>query len=137
MSPLGRYWIVPCCQKVERITNDNDPGYLRNLTDSIYQIRNLVRNSAHLKRIRKYKIVCPNRIIGMGERRNDPLIEELREVADRWDAVAVHPASDIYKLMAGLLDEIMEPPESSYSNSGMPLGSGLKRPRRDLADHRQ
>jgi hypothetical protein len=41
-----------------------------------------------------YKVVCPNRMIGMGERNDDLPIEELRAVAECWGPDAVHPAID-------------------------------------------
>jgi hypothetical protein len=93
------------------MTNYNGPGYLRNFRDSTYRIRNMLRYCA-------YQIVCPNRTIGMGERSDGPPIEEFREVIDCYGLDAVYPASDTYKLMARLLDEIMEHPESSYSKVG-------------------
>jgi hypothetical protein len=82
----------------------NTPGYLRNLGVGTYWIRNVLGDCAHLKRTRKYKVVCPNWMIGMGERSDNPPIEELQEVADCWSLDAVHPASETYKLMVGLLD---------------------------------
>jgi hypothetical protein len=86
-----------------------------------------LRDCAHLKRIRKYQIVCPNRTIGMGEHSDSTPIEEFHEVVDRCVPEAVYPASDTYRLMARLLDKIIERPEPSYSNSGMTIGSGSKR----------
>ncbi len=47
-------------------------------------------------------------------------------VSDRWWADAVHPAIETYKLMAEHLQEILDRPPSSYSNSGTVLGAGLK-----------
>jgi hypothetical protein len=63
-------------------------------------------------------------MIGMGERSDDPPIEELQAVANRLGPDAVHPACETYKLMAGLLDEVMERPVYSYLNSGTTAGSG-------------
>jgi hypothetical protein len=100
LSPLSRYWVAPCCYGSGHHVNYNDPGYLRSLGDSVYRIRDHLRDLAHLKRIRKYRVFCPNRLIGMGERGDDPSIEELRVVANRWGADPVHPAADTYRVMA-------------------------------------
>ncbi len=78
---------------------------------------------------------CPNRLIGMGERGDDPSIEELRVVADRWGADPVHPADDTYRVMAEKLEEEMVRPVSSFSNSS--TGTGPRRPAPDMAEHRQ
>jgi hypothetical protein len=132
LSPLSRYWVAPCCCGSGHHVNYNDPGYLPGLGDSVYRIRDHLRDLAHLKRIRKYRVFCPNRLIGMGERGDDPSIEELRVVADRWGTDPVHPAADTYRVMAEKLEEEMMRPVSSFSNSV--TGTG---PAPDMAEHGQ
>jgi hypothetical protein len=69
----------------------------------------------------------PTERLAWGSASYSPPIEEFHEVVDRCVPEAVYTASDTYRLMARLLDKIMERPEPSYSNSGMTIGSGSKR----------
>ncbi len=68
-------------------------------------------------------------------RGDDPSIEELRVVTDRWGTDPLHPAANTYRVMAEKLEEEMMRPVSSFSNSA--TGSGTRRPVPDMAEYRQ
>jgi hypothetical protein len=67
-------------------------------------------------------------LTGMGERHDEPSLDELRLVADRWRKDKVHPTPLTYKLIADKLEEEMPRPLSSYSKSGTYSRISPKRP---------
>lgn len=74
----------------------------------------------------------------MGERADDPSMDELRITARRWGSDPVHPEEEAYELMAeGLSDELEKSP-SIYTNSASQQdGTARKRPSIHPAELRQ
>jgi hypothetical protein len=70
-----------------------------------------------MKRTRRFRVICPNRMIGMGERHEDPALDELWVVAERWVTPLIR-TKETYTLMAESLMEELERPPSAYTNSG-------------------
>ncbi len=66
-----------------------------------------------MKRTRRFRVICPNCLIGMGERNDNPEMEDLCAVAERWGTGPVHPGPVTYALMAGGLMEELERPASA------------------------
>ncbi len=56
-------------------------------------------------------------MIGMGERHEDPALDELWVVAERWVTPLIR-TKETYTLMAESLMEELERPPSAYTNSG-------------------
>ena len=137
MSPLCRYWLGPCCEDPDHHVNYNDKNYLGDLGKSVLKIREFLRDFAYMKRVRRYRILCPNRMIGIGDS-EDASLDELRVVASRWGEDPVHPAEATYKLLADELMTEMGRDRASYSNSETGNdNSSRKRKRVDLAEQRQ
>ncbi len=91
LSPLGRSWKSPCCNNPDHHINFSEPGYLRELGNATYRIREYLRDFTFMKRMRKFRALCPNRLIGMGERLNDPDVDNLRVVTESWGSDTVNP----------------------------------------------
>jgi hypothetical protein len=116
--------------------NYHELGYQRNLGENVYRIRDQIRDLAHLKRIRNYRFFCPNHLIGKGERSDDPTpLDELRLIANHWGKDPVHPGPETCWVMAEKLEDELARPISSFLNSLMM--NGPRRPRMDMAEHRQ
>jgi hypothetical protein len=53
-----------------------------------------------MKRMRKFRVLSPNRLMGMGERLDDPDVEDLRVVMESWSSDTINPDTATYALMA-------------------------------------
>jgi hypothetical protein len=138
LGPLSRYWRGPCCENSAHHLNYNEKSYLGDLGNSVFRVRDHLREAAYNKRVRRFRVLCPNRFIGMGERSDDPSLDELRVTATRWGADPVHPGEDAYVMMADGLSAEMEKSPTIYTNSGSSqAGPPGKRQRVDQADRRQ
>jgi hypothetical protein len=72
----------------------------------------------------------------MGERNNDPEMEDLRAVAERWDIDPVHPV--LKEVMGKGLMEELERPASAFTNRGTKADKPTrKRQRVDMSEHWQ
>jgi hypothetical protein len=103
-GPLGRCWRAPCCSNPEHHTNYQDSGYLWELANSTNMIREYLRDFAFMKRKRRFRLMCPNCLIGMGERNDNPEMEDLCAVAERWGAGPVHPGTGHIRTHGGRTD---------------------------------
>jgi hypothetical protein len=97
MTPLARYWLAPCCNKVDHLVNYSEPGYLPKLNNSISALRDCIRDSLFTRRVSNYRVLCPNKMIGLGPRSGGISDSEAREHADRWGSDPVHPSAAVYQ----------------------------------------
>ncbi len=71
LSPPARCWRQPCCNSPVNNAKYGDPRYLRELGDSVYRIRKYLLDFALMKRTSWFGVFCPDRLISMGERKDD------------------------------------------------------------------
>jgi hypothetical protein len=116
LSPLSRYWLDPCCEDPTHVTNYKTVGYLPRLGSATSALKDFIRDSLYTRRIQNFRVVCPNKILGIGQRQNELPIEDARLLADLWGGDPVHPANAAYKVIAeGILKDI-NCSESRYTN---------------------
>ncbi len=138
LGPLSRYWRRSCCGNSSHHLNYNEASYLGELGNAVFRIREHLREAAYNKRVWRFRVLCPNRFIGMGERSDDPSLDELRVTVTRRGADPVHPGEDTNVMMADSLSAEMEKSPTIYTNSGTSQsGPPGKRQRVDQADRRQ
>jgi hypothetical protein len=84
MMPLARYWVVPCCGDPTHTVNYHTAGFLPRLGDAIASLRDPIRDALFVKKVPNFRVLCPNRMIGVGQRRQEPTDEEAAKAAALW-----------------------------------------------------
>jgi hypothetical protein len=135
LSPLSRYWLDPCCPDPDHLTNYRKAGYLQSLGSATNVLKEYIRDSLYTRHSSNFRVLCPNKILGIGQRRGEMPIEDAREIASLWGSDPVHPAGAAYQVIAdGLIQDISNtearftnPPKTVFKNQV------AKKPRLDLS----
>ncbi len=106
LTPLARYWVAPCCSDPMHTVNYHTVGFLPRLGDAIASLRNSIRDALFVKKIQNFWELCPNRMIGVGQRRQEPSDEEAAKAAALWGSDPVHPTSAAYRVIEESLSKI-------------------------------
>jgi hypothetical protein len=110
LSPLSRNWLNPCCPNPEHVTNYKTPGYLPRLGMATSALKDFVRDTLYTRHVSNFRVLCPNKILGIGQRRTDMPIEEARELAHTWGNDPVHPSSAAYmRIVEGIVQDLKNP----------------------------
>jgi hypothetical protein len=135
MTPLARYWVAPCCGDPAHTVNYRTVGFLPRLGDAIAGLRDSIRDALFVKKVPNFRVLCPNRIIGVGKRKQDPSDEEAAKAAALWGSDPVHPTSAAYRLIAETLEDDLRDSDARYTN---PTGTvqARKKPRYDPSQDR-
>jgi hypothetical protein len=116
LTPLARYWVGPCCGDPAHITNYHTVGYLPKLGKAVYALRDHVRDFLFIKKTPCFRVLCPNRMMGMGQRRIEPSDDEASRTAALWGPDPVHPTAVAYRVMADAIETDLLNPDSKYTN---------------------
>jgi hypothetical protein len=122
-----RYWVGPCCSDGSHHTNYKTAAYLPSLGDAVHALR----DSLYTKHVQNFRVLCPNRMVGVGQRSQVPSDEEAARTAALWGADPVHPSAAAYRCMAEQLEKDMLNAEARYTNPAK--HHAQKRPRIDLS----
>jgi hypothetical protein len=135
LTPLARYWLKPCCQDTSHHTNFGASQYLPALGSNIFRLRDFIRDSLYTKRTSNFRVLCPNRMLGIGPQLSDA---DARKIGGMWGPDPVHPSEDAYKEIAAAIDAEVSDGTAKYTNSPRPMaGDNPKRSRLDLSSSRQ
>jgi hypothetical protein len=96
VTPLGRYITDKCCGDSGHITNFADPGYVPAMGTRLEEFADWVKALAFTKRIRNFKILNPNNILGIDF--TDP--DEENSLTELWPKEPVHLAEFAYDSLA-------------------------------------
>jgi hypothetical protein len=128
LTPLARYWVGPCCSDLAHHTNNRLLGYLPSLGDAVHALRDNIRDSLYTP---NFRALCPNRLVGIGQRSQVPSDEEAARTAAMWGSNPVHPSAAAYRCMAEHLEKDILNTEARYTN---PAKQNIqKKPRIDLS----
>jgi succinate dehydrogenase flavin-adding protein (antitoxin of CptAB toxin-antitoxin module) len=133
LAPLTRYWLKPCCRKEDHLTNYGSPQYLPELGVKVHSLREFLRDSLYVRRASNFRVICPNRMLGIRSGLSD---EDAIEASKLWGSAAVHPSADGYACIAAKLDEELSS-DGKFTNAPKPIDAAVKRPRLDLSLSRQ
>jgi hypothetical protein len=136
LSPLTRYWIKPCCDDPLHHTNYPSTAYLPALGASVLRLRDHIRDALYTRRCSNFRVMCTNRLLGIGPNLSDDAAKELSQL---WGTDPLHPLPEAYdvfanKFMSDILIEgvkYINPPRDHHQST-VP-----KKPRTDLACSRQ
>ncbi len=125
LTPLARYWVGPT-----HTINYRTAGYLPRHGDAIASLRDSIRDALFVKKVPNFRVICPNRMIGVGHRRQELTDEEAAKAAALWGPDPVHPTSAAYRQIAESLEEDLKDEDARYTN---PTGAAQvkKKPRYD------
>ncbi len=84
------------------------------------------------RRIPNFRVLCPNRMVGVGQRRTEPSDEEAALSAALWGIDPVHPTAAAYRQMSELIEADLANLEARYTNP-VQKHPAEKRPRTDLS----
>ncbi len=132
LTPLARYWVGPCCDKDTHHTNYRSQGYLPRLGDAIHALRDNIRDGLFTRRVPNFRVLCPNRMVGVGQRRSEPSDEEAALSAALWGMDPVHPTTAAYRQMAELIKADLANHDARYTNP-IQKHSAAKKPKTDLS----
>jgi hypothetical protein len=116
LTPLARYWVGPCCRDTAHVTNYHTVGYLPKLGEAVYALRDHVRDFLFIKKTPCFRVLCPNRMMGMGQRRIESSDDEASRTATLWGPDPVHPTAAAYRVMADAIETDLQNPDSKYTN---------------------
>jgi lysophospholipase L1-like esterase len=135
LSPLTRYWLKPCCDNELHHLNYSAPTYLPALGASVFRLRDSIRDSLYTKRCPNFRVVCSNRLLGIGPDLSD---EAAREISLLWGTDPVHPSRDAYDALSRAIERDVLKEDVKYINPPqLHGGNPPKRPRPDLSQSRQ
>jgi hypothetical protein len=130
LTHLARYWVAPCCGDTSHTVNYRTVGFLPRLGDVIASLRDSIRDALFVKKVPNFRVICPNRMIGVGQRRQEPSDEEAAKAAALWGSDPVHPTSAAYRQIAESLEEDFRDEDARYTNPARAAQS-KKKPRYD------
>ncbi len=135
LSPLSRYWLGPCCGDPAHVTNYRSADFLPRLGAATTVLKEFIRDSLYTRHTSNFRVLCPNRILGIAQRRAELPIEDARELAAMWGPDPVHPSGTAYQsIVEGIVKDALNP-EAKYTNPPRSVSnqSGAKKPRLDLS----
>jgi hypothetical protein len=128
LTPLARYWVNLCCGDPSHVTNYRTAGFLPRLGSAVTNLRDFIRDALFVKKVKNFRVLCPNKMIGVGQRKQEPSDEEAAKTAALWGPNPVHPSSAAYRKMADCIMDDINNPEARYTNPAK-HDHNAKRPR--------
>jgi hypothetical protein len=116
LAPLSRYWIDPCCWEPDHLSNYKTAGYLRSLGAATNVLKEFISDSLYTRHTSNFRVLCPNKILGIGQIHAEQAIKDARELAALWGRDLVHPSGAAYKVIADGLSKDILNSEARYTN---------------------
>jgi hypothetical protein len=116
LTLLARYWVNPCCGDPSHVTYYRTAGFLPRLGTAVTYLRDYIRDALYVKKVKNFWVLCPNKMIGVGQRKQEPSDEESAKMAALWGPNPVHPSSAAYRTMADCIVDDINNPEARYTN---------------------
>jgi hypothetical protein len=104
----------------------------------VQDLRLFIRDSLFTKKVCKYRVMCPNRILGLSLRPLNLCDSKAKAAADLGANDPVHPEGEAYVKMAAFLVEDWTNVDAKYTNPpASTVMAAAKRPRVDLSQLRE
>jgi hypothetical protein len=105
LMPIARYVAAKCCTKRNHLVNFSDTNYTSTIDRGLGDLKDWTKALAYTKRIRNFKVVCPNETLGLDL--ND--ISEESRVDEFWDTDPVHLNRYGYEIIVdGILSTVAD-----------------------------
>jgi hypothetical protein len=133
LAPLSRYWLNPCCGDLDHLVNYKTDGFLSRLGSATGVLKDYIRDSLYTRNTSNFRVICPSKILGIGQHSSELPLDEARILAAEWGNNPVHPSEAAYeKIATGILKDIGNS-DSKYMNPPRAANQPLKKPRLDLS----
>jgi hypothetical protein len=70
------------------------------LGSAITALKEYVRDTVYTRHTSNFRVLWPNKILGIEQRKTKMPIEDAKELAALWGSNAVHPSQNAYKVIA-------------------------------------
>jgi hypothetical protein len=135
LAPLTRYWLKPYCDDPLHHTNYLAATYLPALGASVFRLRDSIRDDLYTKRCSNFRVVCTNKLIGIGLDLSD---DAAKVISQMLGTDPVHPSPAAYKTLACTIERDVLTDDVKYINAPKAQGGTIaKRLRTDLSRTRQ
>jgi hypothetical protein len=91
LSPLSRYWLDPCCSNPDHLWTYRTVNYLPKLGSATAALKEYVRDTLYTRHNSNFRFLCPNKILGIDQRKSEMPLDDARELAAIWGTEPVHP----------------------------------------------
>jgi hypothetical protein len=100
---------------------------------AIALFKDFVRDTLYTWHTSNFHVLCPNKILGIGQQRSEMPIADARELAALWGLDPVHPAVSAYQVIVDGIAQDLASSDSRYINPPKPAASADSQPRVDLS----
>jgi hypothetical protein len=97
LSPLSRYWLNLCCGDPDHLVNYRTEGFLPRLGTATGVLKDYIRDSLFTCHTSNFRVLCPSKILGIGQRTSELSMDDVRELAAEWGNDPVHPSRAAYR----------------------------------------
>ncbi len=91
-------------------------GYQPRLGMATSALKDYVRDTLYTRHVSNFRVLCPNKILGIGQWRMELPLEDARELAQTWGNDPVHPTTTAYKRIVEGIVQDLKNPEARYTN---------------------
>jgi hypothetical protein len=132
VAPMLRYWVALCCDQRGHISNFRVWRYLGALGESVQELHLYIRDSLFTKKVCNYRVICPNQILGLGQKKINLNDNDVKAAADLWGSDPVHPG------VKAFLEADLANAEAKNTNPPVSLiMAAAQKPRVDLSQQRE
>jgi hypothetical protein len=85
----------------------------------VFRLREHIRDALYTRRVTNFRVLCPNRMLGLGPALED---EKAKEISAQWGNDAVHPLPAAYEIMATAIENDIGDQNAKYINPPKNLG---------------
>jgi lysophospholipase L1-like esterase len=75
-----------------------------------------IRDSLFTRHVSNVRVLCPNRMISVGQRKEEPTDEVAAKTAALWGSDPVHPTTAAYRMMADHIEQDLLNSDARYTN---------------------
>jgi hypothetical protein len=114
------------------VVNYHTGGFLPGLGAAVAGLRDFIRDALFVKKVPNFRVLRPNRMIGVGQRKQELSDEEAVKTAALWGPDPVHLSSAAYRVVVDSLESDIKNTDARNTNPTKPCLEP-KKPRYDLS----
>jgi hypothetical protein len=95
-------------------------GFQPKLGNTIVALCEYIRDALFVKKVPNFRVLCLNRMIGVGQQRQEPTDEEAAKSPALWGPDPVHPTGAAARAMADSLESDIQNQDARYMNPAKP-----------------
>jgi hypothetical protein len=104
-SSLARCWLGLCCTEPDHLTKLQIANVPAAAGCAITALKDNACNKLFTRHISNFRVLCLNRILGIGPHKSEQPTEDARKLAATWGSDPVYPSQAAYKVIAELVPQ--------------------------------